>query len=206
MLRLNSYDTICHEHLEYYSLSVVSKILESAGLMIVDVSMNTINGGSFAVTAAKRSKTMVQRNMSAISWLLEKEERDGFNTPRPFQDFEKRVFRHREDLIRLIKGLNEDGKKVFGYGASTKGNVVLQFCDFTERDIPLIADVNPDKYGCYTPGSRIPIVSEEEARNIKPDYFLMLPWHFRDGILRREKEYLASGGKMIVPFPEIEIV
>jgi hypothetical protein len=158
------------------------------------------------VTAAKRSNTTVHRNIPAINWLLEKEERAGFNTPRPFQDFEKRVFRHREDLTRLIKVLNEDGKKVFGYGASTKGNVVLQFCGFTERDIALIADVNSDKYGCYTPGSRIPIVSEEEARNMKPDYFLMLPWHFRDGILRREKEYLASGGKMIVPFPEIEIV
>jgi hypothetical protein len=130
----------------------------------------------------------------------------GLNMPRPFRDFEERVFRHREDLARLIKGLNADGKSVLGYGASTKVNVVLQFCGLTVKDIPLIADINPDKFGCYTPGTHIPIVSEKEARALKPDYFLVLPWHFKDGILRREKEYLTEGGKMIFPFPEIEIV
>ncbi len=206
MLRLNSYDTVCHEHIEYYSLGVVKRIVESAGLNIIDVGMNNINGGSFAVTAVKRSNTAIQKNSPVIEWLLDQEDRMGLNTPRPFRNFEKRVFRHREDLNRLIKGLNADGKKVLGYGASTKGNVVLQFCGLTERDIPLIADVNPDKFGCYTPGSRIPIVAEEEARAVRPDYFLVLPWHFRDSILRREKEYLAMGGRMIFPFPEIEIV
>ena len=99
-----------------------------------------------------------------------------------------------------------DGKKILGYGASTKGNVLLQFCSLTATDIPAIAEVNPDKFGCYTPGSHIPIISEADARAMKPDYFLLLPWHFKDGILRREKEYLASGGKFIIPFPEIEIV
>ena len=130
----------------------------------------------------------------------------GLNTPRPYRDFEERVFRHREDLTSLIRALNADGKKVLGYGASTKGNVLLQFCGFTENDIPAIAEVNPDKFGSFTPGTHIPILSEEEARAMKPDYFLILPWHFKDGILRREKEYLASGGKMIFPFPEIEII
>jgi hypothetical protein len=206
MLRLNSYDTVCHEHLEYYSLSVVNKILESADLMMIDVGMNAINGGSFAVTATKRSNSAFHRNSPVINWLLEQEDRMGLNMPRPFRDFEERVFRHREDLARLIKGLNADGKSVLGYGASTKGNVVLQFCGLTVKDIPLIADINPDKFGCYTPGTHIPIVSEKEARALKPDYFLVLPWHFKDGILRREKEYLTEGGKMIFPFPEIEIV
>ena len=130
----------------------------------------------------------------------------GLHTPRPYRDFEERVFRHRDDLTRLIRALKADGKKILGYGASTKGNVVLQFCGLTENDIPAIAEVNPDKFGCYTPGTNIPIVSEDEARFMKPDYFLVLPWHFKDGILRREKEYLSSGGKMIFPFPEIEIV
>ena len=130
----------------------------------------------------------------------------GLNRPRPYPDFEKRGYRNRDNLRRLIHALNANGKKVLGYGNSTKGNVVLQFCGLTAADIPAIAEVNEDKFGRFTPGTHIPIVSEAEARAMKPDYFLVLPWHFRDGILRREKDYLASGGKMILPFPEIEIV
>lgn len=206
MLRMNSYDTICHEHLEYYSLGVVKNILEKAGLKIVDVVMNAINGGSFAVTAAKAGNRSITPNLAVIDWLLEQEHRMGLNTPRPYRDFEERVFRHRDDLTRLIRALSADGKKVLGYGASTKGNVVLQFCGLTNKDIPAIAEVNPEKFGCFTPGTHIPIIPEQEARAMKPDYFLVLPWHFKDGILRREKEYLTSGGKMIFPFPEIEIV
>lgn len=206
MLRLNSYDTICHEHLEYYSLGVVQKILDAANLKLIDVVMNNVNGGSFAVTAAKRSNSSLKPNLAVINWLLEQEERMGLNTPKPFRDFEERVFRHRDDLTRLIRSLNADGKKVYGYGASTKGNVVLQFCGLTAADIPVIAEVNTEKFGRVTPGTHIPIISEAEARQMKPDYFLVLPWHFKDGILRREKEYLAAGGKFIFPFPEIEIV
>ena len=206
MLRMNSYDTICHEHLEYYSLGVVQKILENSGLRLVDVVMNAVNGGSFAVTAAKISNKSIKTNHAVINWLLEQEERMGLNTPRPYRDFEERVFRHRDDLTRLIRALNSDGKKVLGYGASTKGNVVLQFCGFTAQDIPAIAEVNQEKFGKVTPGTHIPIISEAEAKAMKPDYFLVLPWHFKDGIIRREKEYLASGGRFIFPFPEIEIV
>lgn len=206
MLRLNSYDTICHEHLEYYSLGVVKKILDAAGLKLIDVVMNNINGGSFAVTAAKRSNNSVQVNRAVIDWLLEQEDRMGLSTPRPYREFEERVFRHRDDLSRLIKSLVADGKKVYGYGASTKGNVVLQFCGLTSKEIPAIAEVNEEKFGRVTPGTHIPIISEKEARAAKPDYFLVLPWHFKDGILRREKEFLADGGKFIFPFPEIEIV
>lgn len=206
MLRLNSYDTICHEHLEYYSLSVIQKIMQASGLKVVDVVMNSINGGSFAVTATKEGNRDLRANNAVIDWLLEQEERMGLNTPRPFRDFEERVFRHKGDLTRLIRSLNADGKKILGYGASTKGNVVLQFCGLTEIDIPAIADVNPEKFGCYTPGTHIPIISENDARSMKPDYFLVLPWHFKAGILQREKEYIAAGGRMIFPFPEIEIL
>jgi hypothetical protein len=206
MLRLNSYDTVCHEHLEYYSLGVVKTILEQAGLRLVDVVMNAINGGSFAVTATKVANKSIKANQPVIDWLLEQEDRMGLNTPRPFRDFEERVFRHRDDLTRLIRTLGADGKKILGYGASTKGNVVLQFCGLTEADIPGIAEVNPEKFGCVTPGTHIPIFSEEEAKASNPDYYLVLPWHFKDGIVRREKEFLARGGRMIFPFPEIEIV
>ncbi|MCP9780691.1 MULTISPECIES: class I SAM-dependent methyltransferase [Cyanobium] len=206
MLRMNSYDTICHEHLEYYSLGAVKRILEAAGLRLVDVVMNAVNGGSFAVTAAKAANKTVRTNQAVVDWLLVQEDRMGLNTPKPFRDFEERVFRHRDDLTRLIRTLNADGKRVLGYGASTKGNVVLQFCGLTREDIPAIAEVNIEKFGRVTPGSHIPIVSEEDARAMRPDYFLVLPWHFKEGILRREKEYLASGGRFIIPFPEIEII
>ena len=205
MLRLCSYDTICHEHLEYYSLKVVKNILDRADLRLIDVQMNAVNGGSFAVTAAHRN-AKVPSNDAVIGWLLEQESRMGLDTPRPFRDFEEKVYRHRADLVRLISALVADDKRVLGYGASTKGNVVLQFCGFTEKQISAIAEVNPDKFGAFTPGSKIPIVSEQEARAMQPDYFLVLPWHFKEGILHREREYLSRGGKMIFPFPEIEIV
>lgn len=206
MLRTNSYDTICHEHLEYYSLGIVDDILDAADMQVIDVVTNTANGGSFAVTAAKRSNRAVKPNRPVIDWLLEQEERMGLNTPRPYREFEERVFRHRQDLIRLLRALTDDGKTVLGYGASTKGNVLLQFCGLSSNEIKAIAEVNPDKFGCVTPGTAIPIISESEARAMNPDYFLVLPWHFRDSIVRREEEYLNRGGKLIFPMPEIEIV
>lgn len=206
MLRTNSYDTICHEHIEYYSLSVVKNILDLSGMKIIDVIMNGINGGSFAVTATKKNNSKFKINAPVINWLLSQEDRMGLNTPKPFRDFEDCVFRHRDDLKRLIHDLVDDGKKVFGYGASTKGNVTLQSCGLTSKEIPVIAEINQDKFGCVTPGSHIPIISETEAKAMNPDYFLVLPWHFKDNIVRREKGYLAGGGKFIFPFPEIEIV
>jgi C-methyltransferase C-terminal domain/Putative zinc binding domain/Methyltransferase domain len=206
MLRMNSYDTICHEHLEYYSLGVIERILDRADLQLVDVVTNAVNGGSFAVTATHRANKTIRPNRTVIEWLLQQEDRMGLGTPKPYREFEERVFRHREDLVRLVRALNADGKRILGYGASTKGNVMLQFCGFTIRDVAAIADVNPDKFGCVTPGTHIPIVSESDAKAMSPDYFLVLPWHFKEGILRREKEFLRQGGKFIFPFPEIEIV
>ena len=205
MLRTTSYDTICHEHLEYYSLDVVRKILDAADLKVIDVQMNAINGGSFAVTAARKTSRR-PANDTVIEWLLGQEERMGMGTVRPFREFEDRVFRHRADLMRLLKGLAADGKTVLGYGASTKGNVTLQFCGVTTAEIPAIAEVNSEKFGRVTPGTRIPIIPEAEARAMKPDYFLVLPWHFKEGILQREQDYIANGGKFIFPFPEIEII
>jgi hypothetical protein len=205
MLRTVSYDTICHEHLEYYSLGAVKKIVEAADLKLIDVQMNGINGGSFAVTAAPQASSR-KPNAAVIDWLLGQEERMGLDTVRPFREFEDRVFRHRADLVRLLKALAADGKKVLGYGASTKGNVTLQFCGITTAEILAIADVNPEKYGRVTPGTHIPIVSEADAHAMHPDYFLVLPWHFKDGIIQREQDYIARGGKFIFPFPEIEII
>jgi hypothetical protein len=205
MLRMTSYDTVCHEHLEYYSLGAVQRILAAAGMRAIDVKMNSVNGGSFAVTAVRKGDPRSGRE-AVVEWLLTQEDRMGLNTPRPYRDFEERVFRHKEDLMRLLQSLAADGRKVFGYGASTKGNVVLQFCGITTAEVPFIAEVNPDKFGAFTPGTNIPIISETEARAMKPDYFLVLPWHFKSGIIQREAEFLSNGGRMIFPFPEIEIV
>ena len=130
----------------------------------------------------------------------------GLGAVRPFREFEDRVFRHRDDLMRLLQALEADGKKVLGYGASTKGNVALQFCGVTTRELAAIAEVNTEKFGRVTPGTHIPIISEAEAKAMEPDYFLVLPWHFKEGILQREQEYIARGGKFIFPFPEIEII
>lgn len=205
MLRKTSYDTVCHEHLEYYSLHVVKALVEKHGLKIIDVQMNDVNGGSFAVTVA-RTESELKPNSAVIDWMLGQEDRMGLHTPKPYREFEERVFRHRDDLVRLIRSLIANGKKVVGYGASTKGNVLLQFCGFTEKDISCVAEVNSDKFGSFTPGTLIPIMSESEVKAMKPDYMLVLPWHFRNSIVRREAEYLASGGKLIFPLPEIEIV
>jgi hypothetical protein len=205
MLRTNSYDTLCHEHLEFYSLKVVKSILEKCNMKIIDVQTNDINGGSFAITAAKASSSL-KENLPVINWMLAQEDELKLDTPKPYRDFEERVFNHRIQLKNLILSLVKDGKKVFGYGASTKGNVLLQFCGFTPDEIPYIVEVNEEKFGKFTPGTNIPIISEEEANKMQPDYYLVLPWHFRNNILSREKEYLKNGGKFIFPLPEIEIV
>lgn len=205
MLRTNSYDTICHEHLEFYSFKVVKNMLEACGLRVVDVQMNAINGGSFAITACKKPGPY-KSNLPIIDWMLRQEDDMGLDTPKPYRDFEEKVFKHRKNLKELVEALVGDGKKIIGYGASTKGNVLLQFCGFTTDHIPYIAEVNEEKFGAYTPGTNIPIISEKEAKAMKPDYFLVLPWHFKNNILDREKEYITQGGKFIFPLPEIEIV
>jgi len=205
MLRMGSYDTVCHEHLEYYSLEVVKRLVESHGLKIIDVQVNGVNGGSFAVTVARKESTL-KCNSAVINWMLGQEARLGLNTTKPYRDFEERVFRHRDDFKRLVGDLKSDGKTIVGYGASTKGNVLLQFCNFTSNEISCIAEVNSDKFDSFTPGTLIPILPEVEVRSMKPDYMVVLPWHFRESIIRREAEYLSNGGKLIFPLPEIEIV
>jgi len=205
MLRTHSYDTICHEHLEFYSFKVVCDLLQNCGMRVIDVQMNSVNGGSFAVTACKE-KSKLKSNTPIIEWLLKQENDMGLNTPKPYREFEEKVFKHRKNLLDLIETLTNDGKKVFGYGASTKGNVLLQFCGLTTSHIPYIAEVNEQKFGCYTPGTNIPVISEREAKDMKPDYLLVMPWHFKHTILEREKDFLMKGGKFIFPLPEIEIV
>jgi SAM-dependent methyltransferase len=205
MLRSTAYDTVCHEHIEYYSLATVRRILDEAGLELIDVRFNRVNGGSFAVTAAHVGSPF-EPSRVLIDWFVAQEERISLETPGPFRRFEERVFQHRTDLTQLITTLRSAGASVMGYGASTKGNVLLQFCGFGPAQIEAIAEVNEEKFGRVTPGTGIPIVSEDEFRARQPDYLLVFPWHFRDGFLEREEEYLKCGGRLIFPLPEIEIV
>jgi hypothetical protein len=205
MLKTNSYDTICHEHLEYYSLNVVKKLLEANNLKIVDVQTNQINGGSFAVTAALQESKLIPDN-TIIEWLIDQEFKLGLDTIAPYENFKKNVIKNRNSLVDLIQRLSRDGKKVIAYGASTKGNVILQYCGFGPENISYVAEVNQEKFGSFTPGTNIPIISEAEANLYAPDYMLVLPWHFRDFIIKKEQKFLERGGRLIFPLPEIEIV
>jgi SAM-dependent methyltransferase len=205
MLAVNAYDTVCHEHVEYYALRQVKHLTDRTGLKIIDVALNDVNGGSFAVTVARREAPYPEAT-ARVEAMLQAEHAGGVDGVERYGAFKREVFAHREMLLDLLRRLRDEGQLVLGYGASTKGNVILQFCGLTTREIACIAEVNPDKFGCYTPGSKIPIISETEARAMNPAYFLALPWHFKPSLLRRESPFLRGGGKMIFPLPRIEVV
>jgi hypothetical protein len=205
MLERNAYDTVCHEHLEYYCASQVEWVLNMTGFRVLSVDINATNGGSFCVRAVKQNSSYPP---SPLLWqkLLDEEKALTANGSIAFSDFEKNILRHRNELTAAIRKILAKGKKIFGYGASTKGNVILQYCGLTEKEIPFIAEVNEDKFGSFTPGTRIPIISEKEARALKPDYFLVLPWHFKENIMKREKDFLGQGHRLLFPLPIIEEV
>jgi len=204
MLERNSYDTICHEHLEYYSLKQIIWMAEKAGFKLIDVEMNEINGGSFSITAAK-AESKIRQNSAFIQSILINEKKKRLDTFAPYKKFEKDVKGNRDRLIKAIAGIKKKKELIIGYGASTKGNVILQFCGISAKDVPFIAEVNEEKYGRFTPGTLIPIISEREARLMNPGYFMVLPWHFRQWIIEKEKQYIKSGGRLLFPLPEIEV-
>ena len=163
----------------------------------MNVVLNDINGGSFRVTLGKRWED------DTCSELIFQEMLETYSYTDEWEDFRARVENTKRGLLVLLRTLAAEGKTVLGYGASTKGNVLLQYCGI---DLPAIADVNRYKFGRCTPGTNIPIISEREARAMKPDAYLVLPWHFRDGIIEREREFLEGGGELIFPLPTLEIV
>lgn len=208
MLEKCSYDTICHEHLEYYSLAVIEYIVKKAGLKICNAVLNDSNGGSircFATheTTFTHKKEEFLHNLHA---LRQKEFDLALDTDKPYRNFQERINIHREELNTLLKQLRRKGKKIHVYGASTKGNTILQWCGIDQRIIEVAAERNPMKYGASTLGTDIPIVSENDSRHAEPDYYLVLPWHFKTEILEREKDMLAKGVGFIFPLPTIEIV
>lgn len=204
MLRMNAFDTICHEHLEYYALRQVDWMLKKSGLRILDVEFNGINGGSFRVYACHAGSAMTS-NQKRVDSILAEEQESNLDEGSPYEQFKDRVFRIRSDLRRLLTAESEKGKSIYVYGASTKGNVLLQYCGIGRDLVTAAADRSPEKWERRTPATGIPIISEEEARKANPDYFLVLPWHFRKEFIEREAEFLARGGKFIFPLPEIDV-
>ena len=208
MLKMNSYDTICHEHLEYYSLAVIENILGRADMKIVSAELNDINGGSIRcyATHANNFKFRDARFDGALEELRAEEFDMELDTDKPYRNFQERIEAHRRELSALLKDLKRQGKRIHVYGASTKGNTILQWCGLDNTLIDCAADRNPDKHGAHTLGTNIPIVSEEASRAMNPDYYLVLPWHFKQEFLKREKDALARGVGMIFPLPTIEVV
>lgn len=208
MLELNSYDTICHEHLEYYSLAVIEHILRMTGMKLIKAELNDINGGSIRCFATHLNNYVFHdiAYSHSISDLRKKEFDLELDTDKPYKYFQDRIEKHKNDLIALLKKLKSEGKKIHIYGASTKGNTILQWCGIDNRIIDFAAERNPDKFGATTLGTDIPIISEAESRSMKPDYYLVLPWHFKKEFLVREKSMLDQGVGLIFPLPEIEIV
>lgn len=208
MLKMNSYDTICHEHLEYYSLAVIEYIMRKADLKIFRVELNDINGGSIRCFAT-HTNNFKYKNLEYAKQiaLLRQEEFDmELDTDKPYKNFQDRINVHKEELTSLLKGLKKQGKKIHIYGASTKGNTILQWCGIDHRIIDYAAERNPDKYGALTLGTDIPIISEAESRAMKPDYYLVLPWHFKAEFIERERATIQAGTQMIFPLPTVEVI
>ena len=207
MLKMNSYDTICHEHLEYYSLAVIEYVLHAAGMKVFNCALNTINGGSIRcyATHAENFRYKSDEFNHNIKRLRQEEFDLELDTDKPYKNFQDRINVHRDELNLLLRKLKKEGKKVHIYGASTKGNTILQWCGIDNRIIDFAAERNPDKYGARTLGTDIPIISEAESRALGPDYYLILPWHFREEFLQREDEVRRRGTKFIFPLPTVEI-
>ena len=208
MLQMNSYDTICHEHLEYYSFSVIENLLDRADIKVFKVEFNDINGGSIRcyATHATNFKYKNHEFQQTLREVRQQEFDLELDTDKPYKNFQDRINSHKEELSSLLKGLKGEGKKIHVYGASTKGNSILQWCGIDNTTIDYAADRNPEKDGAKTIGTNIPIISEEKSRAMNPDYYLVLPWHFREEFLVREKEMINKGIGFIFPLPEIEIV
>jgi len=207
MLEKASFDTICHEHLEYYSLAVIERMLAGAELEVIHAELNEVNGGSVRFYAAHTgAHERRPEQVAALQGLREREAEMKLTTTEPYDEFAKRALKVRDDLSSLLRELRADGKRIHVYGASTKGNAILQFAGIDGSLIECAADRNSDKWGSETIGTHIPIVSEEESRAQQPDYYLALPWHFLDEFIEREAEFLARGGRFIVPLPDVRMI
>lgn len=202
MLRTNSFDTVCHEHLEFYALKQIYWMAERSGLKVLDVEFNDVNGGSFSVTAAKVS-SRYSANFRTIQNVLAEEVEMGLDGLAVWDGFRARIGDAKRDLLQFLEEAHRLHKRVCGLGASTKGNVLLQYFGIDEQLLPAIGEVNEDKFGSFTPGTLIPIVPEDEMLASNPDFLLVLPWHFRTFFLGLPK---LRGRSLVFPLPHLEVV
>jgi hypothetical protein len=201
MLAQNSYDTVCHEHLEYYALKQIKWMADKVGLKLLDVEFNDVNGGSFSVTAAKQGSSHVAS--SSVSKAFDAEAKLDLDRLRVYREFASRVADSRRALQEFLDRAKVSGKTVVALGASTKGNVILQYCGVTAGQVASVGEVNQDKYGCFTPGTLLPIGREDELLASNPDYLLVLPWHFRKFFTDNQR---FAGRKLVFPLPILEVV
>ncbi len=208
MLRRNSYDTICHEHLEYYSLAVIEYILRQVSMKVVRVSLNSCNGGSIRVHATHSENFALDdsRSQGTIRELRQQEFDLKLDTDEPYRNFQDAIERQKAELIALLSELKDAGKKVHIYGASTKGNTILQTCGITTDLVECASERNPKKFGGAHAGHQHPHRQRRRMRSRRPDYYLVLPWHFKEEFLERERAMLEAGVGFIFPLPQIEIV
>lgn len=200
MLQMNSYDTVCHEHLEYYALRQIKWMTDRVGFTIADVQFNDVNGGSFCVTVAKASSR--PQDAEVVDAILARERVDGIDTLDVYHKFAERVRNSKEQLLAFVAKAKVDNKRVVALGASTKGNVILQYCGLTDSDIQMVGEVNAEKFGCYTPGTWIPIAPEDEVLGTNPDFLIVLPWHFKRFFVGNKK---FAGRTLVFPLPELQV-
>jgi len=214
MIRQLAFDNICHEHFYYYDLSSLSELLNLYGFTVIDCILNNTNGGSFRVYARKstsdlnffKSELINEVSETRVRSILEYEKNViDIRNVETWIKFANDIQQLKVKLLKYLLNEKKLGKKIFGYGASTKGNTFLQYLELDDNLIEAIADKDSSKHGLYTVGTMIPIISEEEMRLSKPDVLLVLPWHFIDGFLEREKKFLINGGKIVVAIPEFRI-
>ena len=205
IIKNNLFDTICHEHLEYYSLNVILNMLKKNNLKLVNVFKNNINGGSLSLIITHKESNIKVFNKNIIN-VLKEESKYKLKSKNTFKKFYEKILNIKKTLNKIIIDLKNKNKIIHGYGASTKGNVLLQFFKINNNMINYIADRNPEKNNLYTPGTKIQIISEKKSRKIKPDYYLVLPWHFKKEILIREKKIRKMGTKFIFPLPKLKII
>lgn len=203
MLTNLTYDQICHEHVTYLALHDMQYLAQKAGLRIIDVEFNEVNGGSFHLSLCHEDGPYTSATEKLAHYLQQEE---CLSSAPPYQRFHNRVMAHRDEVRHCLQLLKASGKKVYGYGASTKGNIVLNFCEIGPDLLPCISDLNPEKPGLITPGSAIPIISHEQMREEQPDYLFVLIWHFRKEVIRDEQAFLARGGKLIFSLPRLHMV
>ena len=204
IIKFNMFDTFCHEHLEYYSLKVVTEMCLKNNLRVFDIKSNNINGGSVQLYICK-SEAKFKKNNFSVRKFLTNEEKLKLNKKETFVNFFKKINKIKKKIYNLINKANKTNKTVHCYGASTKGNVLLQYFKLDNKMIDYVAERNPKKYGLYTPGTKIKIISENNSRKLCPDYYLVLPWHFKTEIIKREKKTIKQGSKFIFPLPQLTI-